>query len=72
MRQKLSGIAFLIGVLWSSTLFAQPSILKGEKPGEMPVALATKVEFVINLKTAKALNIQINQQLLNAADEIIE
>jgi putative ABC transport system substrate-binding protein len=47
-------------------------ILKGEKPGEMPVALATKVEFVINLKTAKALNIQINQQLLNAADEIIE
>ena len=47
-------------------------ILKGEKPGEMPVALATKVEFVINLKTAKALNIQINQQLLTAADEIIE
>jgi putative ABC transport system substrate-binding protein len=47
-------------------------ILKGEKPGEMPVALATKVEFVINLKTAKALNIQINQQMLNAADEIIE
>jgi putative ABC transport system substrate-binding protein len=47
-------------------------ILKGEKPGDMPVALATKVEFVINLKTAKTLNIQINQQLLNAADEIIE
>jgi putative tryptophan/tyrosine transport system substrate-binding protein len=47
-------------------------VLKGEKPSEMPVALATKVEFVINLKTAKALNIQINQQLLNAADEIIE
>jgi putative ABC transport system substrate-binding protein len=47
-------------------------ILKGEKPGEMPVALATKVELVINLKTAKALNITINQQLLNAADEIIE
>jgi putative ABC transport system substrate-binding protein len=47
-------------------------ILKGEKPAEMPVALTTKVEFVINLKTAKTLNITINQQLLNAADEIIE
>jgi putative tryptophan/tyrosine transport system substrate-binding protein len=47
-------------------------ILKGERPAEMPVALATKVEFVINLKTAKKLNIQINQQLLTAADEIIE
>jgi len=47
-------------------------ILKGEKPSEMPVALATKVEFIINSKTAKALNIQINPNFLSAADEVIE
>src|SRR5262249_23214537 len=35
-------------------------ILKGEKPSEIPVALATKVEFIINGKTAKTLNLQVN------------
>src|SRR5204863_5938041 len=47
-------------------------ILKGEKPGEMPVALATKVEFIVNNKAAKALNIPLNANLLSAADEVIE
>jgi ABC-type uncharacterized transport system substrate-binding protein len=58
--------------IWRAAAAYVDRVLRGEKPGDLPVQLPARYQLVINLRTAKALGLSIPQSMLLLADEVIE
>ena len=71
-RARLAAYGADTKALYRGAAFYIDKILKGANPAELPISQATKFDFVINLKTAKALGITVPPSILLRADSVIE